>query len=195
MKYPSCLSEIYAHPGIDEVDLSSIYMAHEQVFFSKGEFILTEGQLSNAYYCLENGLVRAFAKSAEGNEITTAFFSPNEIVIEVASLFLRQATRENIHALSDCECWMIRYDAFQDLFENISGFTEWGRSWMSRALLANKQRSLSMITDTATNRYLKLQQEHPKVLQMAPLKYIASYLGVTDSSLSRIRKEVALKGY
>ncbi|WP_246255801.1 Crp/Fnr family transcriptional regulator [Cyclobacterium plantarum] len=194
MVYPSTITDIYAHPGISDADLESIFRAHVKVFFYKGDLILTEGQFSNAYYCLEKGLVRAFARNIDGKDITTGFFSKNEIVIEVASLFLRQPTRENIQALSDCECWMIGYEAFQELFEKIEGFTEWGRTWMSRALLANKQRSLSMITDSATNRYLSLRREQPEVLQVAPLKHIASYLGVTDSSLSRIRKEVAQMG-
>lgn len=194
MNYPSSITEIYAHPELSGADLERIFRAHEKVFFKKGDLILVEGQRSNAYYCLERGLVRAFATNVDGKDITTSFFSKNEIVIEVASLFLRQPTRENIQALSDCECWMINYEAFQELFKNIKGFTEWGRTWMSRELLANKQRSLSMIADSATSRYLSLSSKQPEVLQLAPLKYIASFLGVTDSSLSRIRKEIAQMG-
>jgi hypothetical protein len=61
---------------------------------------------------------------------------------------------------------------------------------MTNALFENKLRSLYMITDSAKDRYLRLQREQPQIIQQAPLKQVASYLGVTDTSLSRIRKEV-----
>ncbi|CAN5362663.1 hypothetical protein BH23BAC3_BH23BAC3_13890 [soil metagenome] len=85
------------------------------------------------------------------------------------------------------------FENFQRLFQNTDGFSEWGRTWMSGALFSSKQRSLSMITESATERYLTLQKEHPEIIQQAPLKYIASYLGITDTSLSRIRKELGNK--
>ena len=62
---------------------------------------------------------------------------------------------------------------------------------MAQSLFESKQRSISMMTDSATKRYQKLLKEKPAVLQSTPLKYIASYLGITDSSLSQIRKETA----
>ena len=55
----------------------------------------------------------------------------------------------------------------------------------------SEKRSLSMITDSAQKRYLDLLANHPQILQEAPLKHVASYLGITDTSLSRIRKEIS----
>jgi len=187
------VEQIYQHHALNSSEVKSICLAHEKVTFNKGEFLLREGQTANEYFCLESGLIRAYAISSDGKEITTGFFSPNEIVIEVASLFLRVPTKENIQALTDCACWRISLDAFQELFHTINGFSEWGRTWMSGVLFSNKQRSLSMITDSATERYLTLQNEHPEIIQLAPLKYIASYLGITDTSLSRIRKDLGNK--
>jgi CRP/FNR family transcriptional regulator, anaerobic regulatory protein len=187
------VERIYQHPALNGTEIDTICKAHEKVRFKKGDYLLREGQTANEYFCLENGLIRTFAISNEGKEVTTGFFSPHEIVIEVASLFLRLPTKENIQALTDCVCWKISLDTFQELFHSINGFSEWGRTWMSGELFSSKQRSLSMITDSATERYLVLQKEHPEIIQQAPLKYIASYLGITDSSLSRIRKELGNK--
>lgn len=192
IKY-SVLKKIYQHPELKSDEIGTICSAHEKVIFKKGDYLLKEGQTANHYYCLESGLIRAFAISSEGKEVTTGFFSPNELVIEVASLFLRIPTKENIQTLTDCMCWKISLGSFQQLFQSIPCFSEWGRAWMSGALLSSKQRSLSMITDSATERYLALQKEHPEIIQQAPLKYIASYLGITDTSLSRIRKELGNK--
>jgi CRP/FNR family transcriptional regulator, anaerobic regulatory protein len=185
------LNLIYRHPAIKDYEVETICKAHRKVIFKKGDLLLSEGQTANEYYCLEKGLIRAFAMSSEGKDVTTGFFSPNEIVIEVASLFLRVPTKENIQALTDCECWRINLDSFQHLFHTIGGFSEWGRTWMSGVLFTTKQRSISMITDSATQRYLALQKEHPEIILQAPLKYIASYLGITDTSLSRIRKDIS----
>lgn len=188
------LTDIYSHPSLDEQAVSRIAAAHEKKVLKKGDFLLQEGKVASNYYCLENGLIRAFAVNEEGREITTGFFSPGDVVIEVASLFLRTPTKENIQTLTDCTCWKISIDTFQQLFETIEGFSEWGRTWMSGVLFSTKQRSLSMITDSATERYLALQKEHPEIIRHAPLKFIATYLGITDTSLSRIRKELG-KGY
>lgn len=90
-------------------------------------------------------------------------------------------------------CWQIDFESFQNLFHSIKNFSEWGRAWMAHKLFEFKQRSVEMITDSATDRYLKLIQDKPSVIQYAPLKNIATYLGITDSSLSRIRREISVK--
>jgi CRP-like cAMP-binding protein len=126
-----------------------------------------------------------------GNEITTGFIGKNELVIDVVSLFNQVPSIEYFQALTDCECYLIDFEDFQKLYHSIKGFNEWGRSWMSASLFELKQRSLTMITDSATDRYRSLSKQHPQLLLQAPLKYIASYLGITDTSLSRIRKELA----
>lgn len=98
---------------------------------------------------------------------------------------------ENIQALKDSTCWKIDYDVFQELFHSIDGFAEWGRLWMSNSLFQFKQRNLDMVSISAKDRYMRLIQEKPQVVLHAPLKNIASYLGITDTSFSRIRKEIS----
>jgi len=186
----STLEGIYQHPQLNTASRQSIIAVHKLVSFEKGEAILSDGQQSNAYYCMESGLARAYAINSTGKDITTGFFSPGKVVIEVASLFLRVPTIESIEAVTACTCWKIDFANFQNLFETVPGFAEWGRTWMTNALFENKLRSLYMITDSAKDRYLRLQREQPQIIQQAPLKQVASYLGVTDTSLSRIRKEV-----
>ena len=70
---------------------------------------------------------------------------------------------------------------------------EWGRAWFTFQLFTMKERSLGTITETAKNRYLKLMKDKPEILLNAPLKQIATFLGITDTSLSRIRKEIVEK--
>ncbi|MBW8361265.1 MAG: Crp/Fnr family transcriptional regulator [Kaistella sp.] len=184
------LKHIYAHFLLTEEHVSEIMAAHERIEVCKGHFLLEEGKTANEYFVLESGLVRAFVNDYNGNEITTEFFTVNDIVIQPASLFQRTASQENIQSVNDAVLWKIDFDIFQELFYKFEGFPEWGRLWFSYQLFFVKQRSIEMITQSASERYLKLLKEKPQIIQQAPLKYIASYLGITDTSLSRIRKEI-----
>lgn len=184
------LQGIYGNAGMANGGLEQIFAAHKKVTFSKGDYLLKIGETANEYYCLEKGLIRSYALDYDGNDITTEFFSDTQIVIEVNSLFQRIPSQENFQAITDCVCWKIDFEDFQQLFQRIEGFSEWGRAWMSQALFYFKHRSVSMITQSATDRYLDLQNQRPQILKEAPLKNIASYLGITDTSLSRIRKEL-----
>ncbi len=181
---------IYDHPSILRNDLIEIMGAHQKVDFLKGSSFLERGQMANEYYLIESGLLRAYVHDFNGNEITTDFHSSNEISIEVSSLFQRKPTKENIIALTNGIAWKIEFDKFQNLFHKIEGFREWGRAWMSGQLFISKQRKIEMLTRNATERYKTLVIDKPAIVQHAPIKHIASYLGITDTSLSRIRKEI-----
>ncbi len=184
-------SKIYNHSLLTDVEIEIIKSNHERIVFKKGEFLLKEGQVAKEYYCVEKGIIRAFANDANMNDITTGFFSINDIGIEPTSLFLGTKTKENIQALTDSVCWKIKFEDFQTLFQTVPYFSEWGRLWMTKQLLDSKQRSLSIITDSAKDRYLQFQKSKPQVALYAPLKHIASYLGITDSTLSKIRRELS----
>lgn len=94
-----------------------------------------------------------------------------------------------MQAITDSEGWCITYEQLNMLFHALPEFREFGRKMLVDGFSSLKTRMLSMITDTADERYAKLLVTNPEILRHAPLKHIASYLGVTDTSLSRIRKE------
>ena len=185
--------QVYQHFLLSETDIETIKLCHEKVSFKKGEFLLKEDEMADEYYLLEKGLVRAFVQDFDNNEITTEFFCENEIVIVTSSLFQRMPSKENLQTLTDCTLWKIDFEKFQELFHSIEGMREWGRAWFTFQLFTMKERSLGMITETAKNRYLKLMKDKPEILLNAPLKQIATFLGITDTSLSRIRKEIVEK--
>jgi CRP-like cAMP-binding protein len=159
----------------------------------KGELFLKAGRTSSEYLFLTEGFMRAYAIDTEGNEVTTAFYYDNQVVFEVSSFFNRTPSQENIQALTRCEGWCISYDRLNALVQTLPEFREFGRYILLRGCAGLKDRMLSMITETADQRYERLLKTAPKILQQAPLKYIASYLGITSTSLSRIRKELSQK--
>ncbi|WP_432708882.1 Crp/Fnr family transcriptional regulator [Pedobacter sp.] len=184
------LQTVYQHPLLKPDELEIICEAHQSVSFHKGDFLLKKGQVANAYYCISTGLIRSYVYDYNGHDITTGFIGKNEIAIDVASLFRRIPTVEYFQALTAVECYAIDFETFQRLYHSMIGLNEWGRAWMSESLFQLKQRTISMISDSASERYKTLQLQHPHILQQSPLKFIASYLGITDTSLSRIRKDL-----
>lgn len=163
----------------------------KRISFEKNDYLLEAGKTAGHYWFVESGFIRSFVIDSEGNDITTNFYSVGEIVIDWPSFFLRSPTRENIQALSDCVCWQLDFDTFQTLFHSIQNFREQGRTTLVSSYFALKRHSISMIADQAKERYLRLLKEKPHIVQNVSLKHIATYLGVTDTSLSRIRKEIA----
>ncbi len=188
----SFFQSIYNHASLTLEEIEKIMESHQRIEFTKGTVFLKIGRMANAYYLLEEGVVRSCAYDYNGNEITTGFFCPGEILIQASSLFQRVPSKENQISLTGGIAWKIGYEDFQRLFHDMEGVREWGRSWMANQLFASKQRLMDITTKSAAERYLMLLNNRPQVVQQAPLKHIASYLGITDTSLSRIRKEIFL---
>ena len=107
--------------------------------------------------------------------------------------FNRTRSKENIQALTDCEGWYITYKELNNLFHSLPEFRKFARSVLVKGFADLKNSMLSLITETAEERYTQLLLSNPEIFQQAPLKNSASYLGITDTSLSRIRKEMAKK--
>ncbi|MBE9601492.1 Crp/Fnr family transcriptional regulator [Pedobacter sp. MC2016-24] len=97
---------------------------------AKNQFHLVEGTLCDQYLFLERGYMRAFAHDTLGNEVTTSFYAPGQVVFEVSSFFERTKSLENIQALSDCEGWFITYAQLNTLFHSLPEFREFGRSML-----------------------------------------------------------------
>ncbi|MBC9797877.1 Crp/Fnr family transcriptional regulator [Sinomicrobium weinanense] len=181
---------IYNSPHIGKTDYEEIAKAHSQMDVRSGSLLLEEGKIASEFYIIEKGLFRSFVYDYDGNEVTTEFYGPKELLIESFSLFHRSPSMENFQALSNGTVWKIEYQLFQQLLGKIEGLREWGRTWATSHLFIIKKRSIKMLTMNATDRYLNLLNERPQIIRQVPLKFIASYLGITDTSLSRIRKEI-----
>ena len=184
------IQKILPMPGAIANDIAGNF---EQKIFSRNDFILKKGKLSNEYLFLESGFVRSFTYDTEGNEVTTNINSPLSIVFEPASFIKRIPTKENVQALTDCNTWTLPYDIFQTLFNELTEFREFARENLVNGFIGLKERTLAMINLTAEQRYENLLQSRPDLFQQVPLKYLASYLGITDTSLSRIRKDIMHK--
>lgn len=160
---------------------------------AKHDFLLRAGTVSDDYLFLDAGLLRAFAYDTAGHDVTTGFYGPGEVVFEVASFFRRTPSLEYVQALTDCAGWRLSFAQLNGLFHARPEFREFGRAVLVQGFATLKTRMLATITEPAAARYERLLRASPALARHAPLKHIASYLGVTDTSLSRIRKMLAQK--
>lgn len=175
-------------------DQAEIIVSHfKEREFEKNDLLLKKGKTCNEYHYLDNGFMRAYTYDLEGNDVTTAFYSSNQVVCEIFSFFKRLPSKENIQALTDCTTCYLTFEELQHVFHSMITFREFGRTILVNAYANLKLRMLSTLQETAEERYRNLMASNPDIFNNAPLKYIASYLGITDTSLSRIRKEFAKK--
>ncbi|NMH88730.1 Crp/Fnr family transcriptional regulator [Flavivirga algicola] len=175
---------------ISQEESQYIAYSFHPIKIKKGDFLLREGAISNDYFYLEKGLMRTFLFDLEGNEITTDFFLENNIVLEVTSFFNSVRSEANIQAITDCIGYRISYEQLNTLFHQKPAFRDFGRAILVKEFIASQKRNYSMINRTAEQRYQELLKTKPQILKHAHLKYIASYLGITDSTLSRLRRKV-----
>lgn len=185
------LKTIFSPTEFKESELTLILAKFKKVKFVKKEFLLKEGITENYFWFMESGFARSFVNDTSGNDITTNFYSSSDVVIDWSSFFLRNPTRENIQALTDCVCWALDFEQFQQLFHSIETFREHGRRRLVNSYFSLKNHSISIIADQAKERYIHLLNDKPHIIQNVSLQHIATFLGITKYSLSRIRKEIS----
>lgn len=167
-----------------------IASAFYPVSYKKGDFLLKSGEISDDYLYLEKGLMRTYLLDLQGKEITTDFFIDNNVVFEITSFFTRVRSEVNIQAVTDCIGYRISYKELDALFHEKSTFRNLGRAILVKEFIASKKWNYSMINKTAEQRYQELLSTKPQVLKHATLKHIATFLGITDTSLSRLRRKI-----
>ena len=182
--------QIFNKVNFTEDELKLILSQYQRIEFKKNDCLIKEGQIASFYYFLESGFARSYSIDLQGVDITTKFFGRKDLVIDWQSYFLKTRCKENIRAITPCVAWKITFEDFMKLF-NIEAFREVGRTALIRNYFELKNHSLSLIAETATDRYLALIREKPDIAQNVPLKQIATYLGIADTSLSRIRNKIA----
>ncbi|CAM1363049.1 CarD family transcriptional regulator [Tenacibaculum soleae] len=153
--------------------------------------ILKIGEIENHISFINKGVVRFYIpKEDKEKEITFGFCFNNEFVSAYDSFLTQQPSLYELEALTDIEMWSISHDDLQEVYNKTSIGNTLGRLSSERLYLIKSKREQSLLNETAEERYLKLFDERPKLIKEIPLKYIASYIGVTAQALSRIRKRI-----
>lgn len=153
--------------------------------------IVREGQVCNEAYFIAEGLVRLYARTADGKEVSRQFFFENSFFSEYQSFLTRLPSKNTADALEETELWWFTHDDIQRFYKQIPAFQVFGRVMAESLFLKISERVNSFLTETPEARYQQLVSSRPKVLQRIPQYMIASYLGITPEHLSRLRKKMA----
>ena len=151
--------------------------------------LLKVGEIENYISFIDKGIVRFFFPK-EAKEITFGFCFSNEFVSAYDSFLTQSPSLYELETLTDVEMWSMSYDDLQEVYKKTSIGNTLGRISSERLYLIKSRREQSLLNETAEERYLKLFDERPKLIKEIPLKYIASYIGVTAQALSRIRRRI-----
>ncbi len=154
----------------------------------KGSFLITEGKICNHIYFLEQGCLRGYY-NLDGKEISHWFAFENNVVTSFYSFITRKPCVENIQLMEDCTLWAISYDHLQHLYNKHSDIERMGRILNEQYYVLLEERFVSNHFKEAKERYEYLITNSPHILQRVPLGYVASYLGITQETLSRIRNK------
>ena len=154
----------------------------------KGDFLLKEGQVVSNLFVIEKGLVRSFYNSNE-REINVWFGFENVILGSVTPLFFNQPSIENIQFLEDTSLYYISSSDLNKLYETSLEMNIVGRKMAEEYCKILEERSFSLQTQSAEQRYNDLLKNQPEIVQRISLRHIASYLGISQETLSRIRRK------
>lgn len=153
---------------------------------SKNDYLVFEGQLCRYLYFLQHGALRGFY-NLDGKEITYWFAFEDDFVTSFHSFITQQPAIENIQLLEGSVLWAISKDNLSRLMNQHHDLERLVRVAYEKYYLRLEERFVNAQFKTATERYQNLLVQTPHIIERVPLGYIASYLGISQETLSRIR--------
>jgi CRP-like cAMP-binding protein len=154
----------------------------------KGHVLVKPGTICNEMFFIEKGLTRTFYYK-DDKDITDWFSTENTIACSILSFFRRIPDRRGIELLENSTLWSLHHDDLENLCKEHHEIERFTRGVITYGLLLVQERFDDLHFATAAERYRKLLHQQPSILQRAPLGMIASYLGITQETLSRIRAQ------
>lgn len=156
----------------------------------KDQLLLEAGQRCDYFYYVVKGCLRLYYFDLDGNQVTHWFSVEDSIVTSPFSFFYKEENILYVEALEDTEVLLITSEQFSTINDKVDYADKEIRKLFAEFAMTFSRRIMDIHTKTADERYLKLMTEHPYLFQKAKLSHIASFLGITQSSLSRIRKSI-----
>ncbi|UBM59661.1 Crp/Fnr family transcriptional regulator [Marinilongibacter aquaticus] len=159
----------------------------------KGEYFISEGQMAHKVAFLNKGILRAFYRHSNGTEYNKHFFLNPCFIGAYTSLITGTVNQINQEALSDCEILVAQYTEIEALYALCPDLERAARRLVELFFIQKEQREIELVLLDANERYRIFQSNFPQLEQLIPQYHIASYLGITPTQLSRIRKKAAKK--
>ncbi|GGB95009.1 Crp/Fnr family transcriptional regulator [Dyadobacter sediminis] len=162
-----------------------------EITLKKGAYFSEAGKIARQVGFLSEGVLRVCYYGIKGEEFTRCFVRENQFAVDLNSFYNEIPCSEYVEALTDCRMFVLSKPAFTELSGIIADWNPLFAKMSSSALMRKVYESSRMLSEDATTRYLSFLEIYPGLSNRIPLSALASYLGITQSSLSRIRKNIS----
>ena len=173
----------------DEAELLKQFFTLKKV--RKRQYMLNEGEVCKYNLFVAKGLLRAFGVEENGYEQVVQFAVEGWWISDLNSFFSGDVAVYNIEALEDCELLLLTRQSMDKMLEKLPKMERYFRLLMQNHIVALRQRIIASQRHSAEERYIRLIEGFPTILARVPQQYIASYLGMTPETLSRVRKQIS----
>ncbi|HEY0895359.1 MAG TPA: Crp/Fnr family transcriptional regulator [Sphingobacteriaceae bacterium] len=156
------------------------------------QYLLQDGDICKSIAFVEKGALKAYLLDEKGNEHITAFAFEGWTMADLYSFFREEPATLNIDAVEDCELVMISKAAHEELLDQLPKYERYIRLLMTDAYIALQRRTAQM-NQSSEERYLAFLDIYPDIAQRIPQHMIASYLGLSPETVSRLRSRMSKK--
>lgn len=181
--------------GVSEEEFRNFSKALKEATVAKGEYLLREGDVCHHAFFVEAGVLRAFSRDENGKEHLIQFAPENWFLSDRSSMYFNTPSDLTIEAIEETRVVFLD-PGFADRASRISpSFRKYNEKLLQKHILHLQKRVTLLLGASAEKRYLDFVTLYPDLLLRVPLWMIASYLGITPESLSRVRKELAKRNF
>ncbi len=176
-------------PDVAPKVVPELAKSFKSVSFKKGENILEIGSICNTIYLIAKGAISYFRISNNGVKYNTWFSFEFDIITDLESIVRGTPSRTGILALENCELFALSKINLNRLRKSHHSIETASRRQMEEYLIANDERTFSIQSNSASERYEELVSKYPFIIERVSQTHIASYLGITKETLSRLKKK------
>lgn len=175
--------------NLSESSLREILIGFKVLTLKKHQILVEENQVCPYFCYVESGILQ-HAILVEAEEKTTYLALRNSVTSSLNSFLNKIPSRKSIKALVDSQLWVADWETFDHLLQNNPVFQEFYHNLIQKQIMLIDDYRIDLLTLTPEERYKKLLATEPKLLQEVPLHYLASFLGISNRHMSRIRKNI-----
>jgi CRP-like cAMP-binding protein len=156
----------------------------------KGEYFSVAGKIPRQVAFVLDGIFRLSFYNEKGEEITNYFIHGNQFAGDYENFEARSPSADNLQAVTDCELLVFSRKDWDEILDTIAGWDKIADKMYRKYLIETIEKRSPLVSEDATTRYLLFLEKFPALANRVPLSYIASYLGITQQSFSRIRRNI-----
>lgn len=192
LKTPAITLDLSQHIDLPEKALTKLYEACQVSSFKRGEKIICEGMICRNLFFIAKGVARAYKKEEKVDNVF-AFFQEGDYLICPASFMYGESCRMNVEALEDVKVYKLSWEDFKDIEKNHPQLNISIYQILTQKLILQLQEKNRLLNLTATERYMYFLENYPDLVHRVSLGQISVFLGMRQSSLSRVRRDIHLQ--